>query len=133
MNENKVSLINMAVTASIGFIIFALIFGQEEPMKILVLILFYPVSYFITRFYIKTGVKNPFLGFLEGGIFSVIGTAIVLGISSTFGKFNFFDPSEADGFIAIVWGITAIIAFIIGGIAGIVISLRMQKNTKKKK
>ncbi|MGM5488103.1 MAG: hypothetical protein ACQESG_04095 [Nanobdellota archaeon] len=124
MNAKKVSLINAAITGSIGFILFAMLFAFQEPVKLFMLVLFYPISYAITRFYIHTGVKNPFLAFLQGGIFSVIGTAIALAPTSTFGTFRFFDTS--DGLIVIVWFITAIISFTAGGIAGILISHKMK-------
>lgn len=124
MNENKIALIHMFITATIGVLLMSLVlsfffgFGGQQPSiyKFLILLLFYPVSYFTIRLFIKTGVRNWLLGFLEGGIFAIIATLIVVVIVLP----------------EVLSVIPLLFAFLIGGITGAIITIEIRKDYKSK-
>ena len=129
MNEHKVCLTNGLITGIIGILLMNLFVGFMSAMGSrssnavfahLVTLLFIPMAYYTTKLFIKTKIKNGFLGFLVGGIFSSI-NGIIMGV------LVLLLLNQMEDFV--VFSVMIVIfAFIIGSIAGAVISTSSKKS-----
>lgn len=127
MNENKLAIIHALITGTIGFAFLALFFARE-PIKIVLALLIYPLGYATIKLFMKTGIKNAFVGFLVGGVFANISYWILIVILSSFLERSLLSSTR----MAILWGFIIFFVFIVGGIAGMIITLRMRKIDKRK-
>jgi len=119
MKENRIALLHMFITSVIGIALMGLLllssFKYVPTYKFLILLLFFPISYGTIKLFIATGVRNGFLGFLEGGVFAIIATSIVIAFLGILSSMIFIAP----------------FAFFIGGIAGTIISIEIRKEYKR--
>ncbi|MCP4132476.1 MAG: hypothetical protein GY754_16000 [bacterium] len=123
MNIHRASIINMFITGSFALLCSSVIYlGDQEPVKISFGIVIYPLCYFASRIVLRLNLKvaalQVFLGFFLGGGLAIALMAVVVLLSSVFGKtFGSHIGYE------IVWLFTGGFAFIIGSISGLVLNI----------
>lgn len=128
MDTQKLCRINAIATGLIGFVVLSM-FLFNEPEKFLINLLIFPISFIITKVFLKCKLNNLFVGFLTGGIFASVGTSIVMVLLSIHGD-AIFISYKLNFLVGIFWAVAIIASLIVGGTSGLIITIIKRKYIK---
>lgn len=149
IKENAVCLINMTIISIIAIIVLnfpfdyevvggkfiKLIINPSEPFNpwnipyniwsYLAPLVLFPLSYIFTKIFLMLRIKNPYLGFLVGGIFGVFNASIIVFfLTRLLGGFRQDIPNIFGSTVAILNAV----GFVLAAVPGAIMAYMTNKN-----